>query len=105
MWKQILDMAKRLFMLAEDTKRNHEANKELREEVRRLASAFERLAYEIHRIGEKEEHEREKLVLQLENRLLQFEKLLSSGKSSEEKEKKDSLRRTKLNKSLEQSAA
>lgn len=87
MWKQIFDMAKRLFMLSEDTKRNREENKELREEVRRLASAFERLAYEIHRISDKEQHERKQLGLQLENRLLQFEKLLSSGKLSKEEDK------------------
>ena len=76
MWKQIFDMAKRLLILAEDTKRNHDEIKELREEVRRLAAAFERLAFEIRRVSERDEHEREKLVLQLENRLLRFEKLL-----------------------------
>ena len=69
-------MAKRLLILAEDTKRNHDEIKELREEVRRLAAAFERLAFEIRRVSERDEHEREKLVLQLENRLLRFEKLL-----------------------------
>lgn len=57
--------------------------------VRRLASALERLAYEIHRIGDKEEHEREKLALQFENRLLQFEKLLPSAKPNTEQEKKE----------------
>ena len=35
MWKQILELAKRLFMLAEDTKRNRDEIRELREEVRR----------------------------------------------------------------------
>lgn len=33
MWKQLLDMVKRLLMLAEDTKRNRDEIKELREEV------------------------------------------------------------------------
>ena len=76
MWKQILDMARRLFVLAEDTKRNQGEIKELRDEMRRLTAAVERLAYEIHRISERETSEREKLILQLENRLLKFEKPL-----------------------------
>ena len=35
MWKQILELAKRLFMLAEGTKRNRDEIRERREEVRR----------------------------------------------------------------------
>jgi hypothetical protein len=88
MWKQILDMAKRLFVLAEDTKRNRDEIKELRDEVRRLTAAVERLAYEIHRISERETGEREKLMLQLENRLLKFEKLLPPNKPSKGKGEK-----------------
>lgn len=76
MWKQLLDMARRLFVLAEDTKRNQGEIKELREEMRRLTAAVERLAYEIHRISERETSEREKLILQLENRWLKFEQSL-----------------------------
>lgn len=88
MWKQILDMAKRLFVLAEDTKRNHDEIKELRAEMRRLTAAVERLAYEIHRVSERETSEREKLILQLDNRLLKFEKLLPAKKSSKGKGEK-----------------
>jgi hypothetical protein len=35
-------MAKRLLVLAEDTKRNHDEIKELRDELRRLTAAVER---------------------------------------------------------------
>jgi predicted nucleic acid-binding Zn-ribbon protein len=80
MWKQILDMAKRLLMLAEDTKRNRDEIKELREEVRRLTSALERLAYEIRHVSERDEGERERLALHLENELLKFERRLPSAK-------------------------
>jgi predicted nucleic acid-binding Zn-ribbon protein len=79
MWKQILELAKRLFMLAEDTKRNRDEIKELREEVRRLGSALERMAYEVRRVSDREEHEREQLRLRLENELLKFERKLSPG--------------------------
>jgi len=80
MWKQILELAKRLFMLAEDTKRNRDEIRELREEVRRLTGVVERLAYEIHRVGDKEGHEREQLALRLENELLKFERRLPPAK-------------------------
>jgi predicted nucleic acid-binding Zn-ribbon protein len=80
MWKQILELAKRLFMLAEDTKRNRDEIRELREEVRRLTGAVERLAYEIHRVSDKEGHEREQLALRLENELLKFERRLPPAK-------------------------
>lgn len=73
-------MAKRLLALAEDTKRNQVEIKELRDEMRRLTAAVERLADEIHRVSEREGSEREKLILELENRLLKFEKLLPPGK-------------------------
>lgn len=86
MWKQIFDMAKRLLLLAEDTKRNRDEIKELRQEVRNLTAAVERLAYEIHRVSEKDDHEREKIVLKLDNALLRFERRLPSGKKGEESE-------------------
>jgi len=56
----------------------------MRDEMRRLTAAVERLAYEIHRVSERETSEREKLVLQLENRLLKFEKSLPSNKPNKD---------------------
>ncbi len=50
--------------------------KELREELDDLTSAVERLAYEVRRGQENETHEREKLLLRLENELLKFERRL-----------------------------
>lgn len=73
-------MAKRLFVLAEDAKRNRDEIKELRDELRRLTTAVERVAYEIHRVSERKTSEREKLNLQVENRLLTFEKSLPPAK-------------------------
>jgi predicted nucleic acid-binding Zn-ribbon protein len=82
MWKQILAIAKRLLLLAEDTKQNRDEIKELQKQVRDLAAAFERLAYEVHRVGEKDEHERDKLILRVENELLKFERRLPPAKDS-----------------------
>ncbi|MEK6301818.1 MAG: hypothetical protein AABO41_13995 [Acidobacteriota bacterium] len=55
------------------------------QQLRELARAMERLAYEVHRVNERvdsvstnEAQEREKLALQLENELLRFERRLPS---------------------------
>jgi outer membrane murein-binding lipoprotein Lpp len=72
MWKQFYETVKQILFLTIQTQQNREEIKELRLQVRELASALERLAYEVHRIGEKvdyaareESHEREKLALRL----------------------------------------
>lgn len=77
MWKEILTTAKRLILLEENTKRNHEEIQEIRKQVRDLTATVGRLAYELHRVSEKDEHEREKLALRLDNELLRFERRLS----------------------------
>ena len=46
--------------------------------------AFERLAYEIRRVNDKDDHEREKIILKLENELLKFERRLPSATKEEE---------------------
>ena len=42
----------------------------MRQEMRDLTNAVQRLAYEVHRVSENEAHEREKMALRLENALL-----------------------------------
>jgi archaellum component FlaC len=89
MWKQIFDMAKRLLLLVEQTDRNRDEIKELQKQFRDLAAAFERLAYEIHRVSDKDDHEREKIILKLENELLKFERRLPSAKQNKEPKNKE----------------
>jgi archaellum component FlaC len=79
MWKYILDMGRRLLLLVEDTRRHGDTIKELQREVRELATAVERLAYEVHRIREQTEHQHEVMRLRLENDLLRFRQQLSAG--------------------------
>ncbi|MGH9898584.1 MAG: hypothetical protein ACRD4L_07025 [Pyrinomonadaceae bacterium] len=78
MWKQILEIAKRLFLVAQDNQRNRDEIKELHQEMRNLSRAVEHLAYEIHRVSDRDNNEREKIMLQLENELLRFERRLTS---------------------------
>ena len=76
MWKQVLTTAKRLILLEDNTKRNHDEIQDIKKQVRDLTATVERLAYEIHRVSENDQHEREKLVLRLDNELLRFERRL-----------------------------
>jgi hypothetical protein len=76
MWKYILDMGRRLLLLVEDTQRHGDTIKELQREVRELASAVERLAYELHRVREWSEHQHEVTKLELKNEMLRFRRQL-----------------------------
>jgi len=67
MLKQLVEYILDLLNTARDTKVNKEAISDLREEVEELASAVEKITFEIRSIREEERHEREKLLLQLEN--------------------------------------
>lgn len=86
MWKQLYNAIKQLVLLTHQTERNREEIKNLSLQVREIALALERLAYEVHRVDEKtdyagrnEAQERDKLALRLENELLKFERRLPSG--------------------------
>ena len=53
MWKHLYETIKQVLLLTHKTEQNREEIKELRRQVRELASALERLAYETHRVSEK----------------------------------------------------
>jgi len=76
MWRQLLNLARRFWRLAEDSERNEAAIQELRQDLDRLADQVKGLAFELRRVAENDAHEREKLVLRLENELLKFERRL-----------------------------
>lgn len=76
MWKYIFDMGRRLLLLVEDMQRHGDAIKEMQREVRELASAVERLAYEVHRVREWSEHQHEVTKLELRNEMLRFRQQL-----------------------------
>lgn len=77
-------MTKRLLLLAENTDRNRDDIKELQRQMKEMTSAFERLAYEVRRVSNKDDHEREKVILRLENELLKFARRLPAGKDNPE---------------------
>ena len=83
MWKQFFSVMKQLITLTEDTKRNTNDIHELQAQMRDLTIAFEQLRYEIRRVSEKDDHEREKIMLRLENELLRYERHLQAKRDDE----------------------
>jgi predicted nucleic acid-binding Zn-ribbon protein len=76
MWKQFFELFRQVLTVTEDTQRNRAEIKELREQVQALSLTVQRLVAEIERVRSEDKHEREKLVLQLDNALLRFERRL-----------------------------
>jgi archaellum component FlaC len=83
MLKQIMELARLLWSLGQETQENKQAIKELREELNRrderlreLTQIVQQLAFELQRLKENEAHEREKWALRTENALLRLERRL-----------------------------
>ncbi len=77
--KQIADYFRHLLILSEETRRNTLVTDRLQEQVKLLTIEVEKLRIELHGVREREDSEREKLLLRLENRFLRFERGLKSG--------------------------
>jgi molecular chaperone GrpE (heat shock protein) len=78
MWRDILTTIKTVITLAEELQANREEIKEIRQELRQLTGIVQRLAADVEHTKEREESERAKLILQLQNALLLFERRLPS---------------------------
>ena len=81
MWKQLLDLAKKLAYLAQDTQKNKADIKTLQNQIEELTETVRQMAYDNRRDRENEAHEREKLLLRLEVVLLRSERRTLTGKS------------------------
>lgn len=86
MWKQFYEWVKWLVLLAQEVRRNRADIKELQNQFEELTAVVQELVFEVRRNKENEAHEREKLVLKLENAMLKFERRLTSGKVKDEEE-------------------
>ena len=76
MLKQLFDYVQQLLFLGRDTQKNREDIEGLRRELQHTNALVIEMSHKLERLAERERLEREKLVLQLENTLLRFEKLL-----------------------------
>jgi predicted nucleic acid-binding Zn-ribbon protein len=88
-WKDIAGIIKELVQLIQQTRRNTDDIRGLREEMQRLSRIVEKLAYEIHSTRENDSHEREKLSLIFENKMLRLERRLLSSKSEDDPDEND----------------
>ena len=85
MLRQLFDYVQRLLFLAHETQNNRDDIEELRKRVETLTVTMQSVASELQRLNEREQHEREKLALRLENALLRFERLLPPPDSKKRK--------------------
>lgn len=76
MLKQLFDCVQQLLVLGRDTQKNRADLEGLRRELQQTNALVIELSHKLERLAERERLAREKLVLQLENALLRFEKLL-----------------------------
>lgn len=76
MFKQVVDAVRQMLFLLRDMEQNKEAIATLKEQLAETNELVRAVVIEVQRNKETEQHEREKLVLRLENALLRFERLL-----------------------------
>ena len=84
MWQNLTSLFRWVFNLGQQTHQNSQDIKELQSEVKRLTDAVQYFAYELQNVRENERHEREKLELRLENKMLRSERRLPPSKNDEE---------------------
>ena len=72
------DSVRKVLFLSQETSQNTAEIRKLREEIDGLSDDVKRLTFEIERLKEVSRYERENLMLQLNNTLLQFERRLPS---------------------------
>ncbi len=63
MWKQFWDLVSRVFLLTQETEKNKNDIAEMRQEMKTMSAAIDRIIYEMHRNYEHEAHKREKMAL------------------------------------------
>ena len=80
MFKQVADAVRQMLFLLRDVEQNKRDIATLKEQLAETNQLVRQLAFEIQRTSEREQHEREKFTLKVENVLLRFERQLPSGK-------------------------
>lgn len=79
MFKQLLELAKRLLLLTRETEENKAQIKKLQQQMESVMAAIRQVTFELHQLRDHEAHEREKMALRLENAMLRFERRLPAG--------------------------
>lgn len=83
MLSHIVDAVRQMFALLRDVEDTRETVASLKEQLADTNEMVRQLSIEVQRNKEAEQHEREKLVLRLENALLRMERQLSEKHTSQ----------------------
>lgn len=86
--KDLLSSLKSIVLIADDVKRQDAEIKAMRTELRDLTIIVHALAQDIKNSKEQAAQKHQNLLLELENRLLKFEKALPPAKASKKSAKK-----------------
>lgn len=70
MWTSLYELVRTVLRLGEYVREDREEIKEIRKDLRDLTLVVERLVAQLEHVGEREQREREMLVLRLENSML-----------------------------------
>lgn len=81
MLRALYDLVRTVLRLGEYVQEDREEIKEMRKDLRDLSLVVERLAAQVAHVGEREEREREMLVLRLENSVLRSRRALLVGET------------------------
>ena len=79
MWKKLLEVLRNQIFLARDIQENKDKIHRLRQEFDELSELVLRLQFEVQRVREDDRHEREKMMLRIENALLKLERQIPPG--------------------------
>ena len=82
MLKQAIELVYQVVFLLRDVQQNKEDIAALRKELHETSEAVRELVVELRSLRDEDRHEREKLVLRLENMLLKSERQLPSPKDA-----------------------
>lgn len=72
--KQVVDAVRQMLLLLRDVDQNKQDIATLKEQLAETNQLVRQLAFEIQRVSEREQHEREKFVLKIENALLRYQR-------------------------------
>ena len=85
MLSHIVDAVRQMFFLLRDVEETREAVASLKEQLAETNEMVRQLSIEVQHNKEAEQHQREKLVLGLENALLRMERRLAEKDASQRK--------------------
>jgi len=82
MFKQLVDVVRQTLFLLRDVEENKKDIATLKEQLAETNQLVRQLALEFRHLTEREQQEREKLLLKMENILLRFERQLPPAKGA-----------------------